>query len=94
MNEEMLTIADVARLYRKSKGAIHTAIWRYKREGVDPGFPVPFMVGRRYRWLRSVVSAHLKASEQQTLGNSTCTGQTTVGPSSAPIGNTGDLRMR
>ncbi len=60
MDDELLTISEVARLYRRSEAAIRTAIWRHRRTGADLGFPEPVLVGSRYRWAKRAVAKHLE----------------------------------
>lgn len=60
MIEQILTIQEVAKLYKTSEAAIRTAIWRKRHEGKDPGIPMPFLVRRRYRWLRAAVMRDLR----------------------------------
>lgn len=55
----MLTIAEMARLYRTTEGAIRAAIWRARHFGTDPGFPMPILIRGRYRWLKSSVCGHV-----------------------------------
>lgn len=64
-DEDLLTIQEVGRTFRRTEGAIRTAIWRYHRYGVDPGIPLPKVIAGRYRWLRSAVAAHLKGIAEQ-----------------------------
>ena len=60
MEEEMLTIGEVGRIFKRTEGAIRTALWRHHRYGIDPGIPLPVLVGGRYRWLKSAVAAHFR----------------------------------
>lgn len=59
-SEENLSVRDVSSLYGLTLGAIRTALWRHRRDGVDPGFALPTKVRGRYRWSRQAVEAHLK----------------------------------
>lgn len=65
MDEEMLTIGEIGRIFKRTEGAIRTALWRHHRYGIDPGIPLPVLVGGRYRWLKSAVAAHLRGLAEQ-----------------------------
>jgi len=60
VEDEILTIRDIAGLYKVSEGSVRTALWRYRKYGSDPGVPEPIMIRGRYRWLKSAVQDHLR----------------------------------
>ena len=73
--DKALTIQEVGRIYGRSEGSIRTAIWRFRRFGDDPGFPLPVLIGGRYRWLESIVAQHLRslADAQQAAASARAT---------------------
>lgn len=60
MQVEILTIQDIASLYKTTDGAIRTAVWRARKYGSDPGIPMPSLIRGQYRWLKSAVMADLQ----------------------------------
>lgn len=68
IHDGILTIEEMAEIFRRSKGGIRTAIWRYRRLGIDPGLPLPTKESGRLRWLKSGVSKYLlNLAERQKL---------------------------
>jgi hypothetical protein len=64
VTEELLTIQEVGQIYRRSEGAIRTALWRQRRHGIDPGIPLPMLISGRYRWLGSAVAEHFQTLQR------------------------------
>ncbi len=62
----LMTVTDIARLFRTSPGAVRTAVWRQLQFGTDPGFPPPLRIRRQLLWDRERVLAHLESLGAET----------------------------
>jgi hypothetical protein len=69
-NKNLLTVRDMADLFRTTEGAIRTAVWRQRQYQIDPGFPPPFKRGRKLLWLADLVYRHLSALSADGSGGS------------------------
>lgn len=63
---QLLTVTDMALLFRTSKRAIQVAVQRLRHTGRDPGFPPPMLIRGRHYWLAREVKEHLERAPRAT----------------------------
>ncbi len=73
MTNPLLSIVDITRIYGRSEGAIKTALWRHGRDQRDPGFPLPKIIGGRYRWSADDVEHDLRVRFGPTIDETSFT---------------------
>ncbi|MES2885487.1 MAG: hypothetical protein V4709_11810 [Pseudomonadota bacterium] len=65
--DQLLDIAEIAKIYRSTPGSIRTALWKHRKRGGGFRFPIPISGPGRLRWLRSVVDQHLQSLNSAEL---------------------------